>query len=912
MKLKIAIYSLLAAFALTTARAAASLEHFGATTEVVGRNASGFETPVNQLVTPAGMLVELPGLRPQALALSPDGKLLVTSGLTRELVVLDPATGKITQRVAFPTDNIQDQPAAVPGVLDSGDKAQISFTGLVFSPDGSRIYLANVNGDIKVFSVDQAHKVAPLVSLPLPPVNLPGHTNEIPAGIAVSPDGERLYVALNLSNGLAELDPATGRVLRTWETGVAPFDVVLAGKKIYVSNWGGRRPDAGSVTGPAGHGTRVRVDPVRYIASEGSVSVIDLVAATPRRNDVDTTLSSRKSDGDGASPPQTELLTGLHAGALALSPNGRWLVVANAGSDTLSVIDTHTDKIVETICARQNPGDLFGAQPNALAFDQAGKTLFVCHGTQNAVAVFQFKPGESKLLGLIPVGWFPGAIAFDGKQKKIYVANLKSLGPGRLGKTGGARFNTKQYAGSLSLVPLPSKKELAAFTQTALAGLRYPLLAQARLPARTNQPARPVPERVGEPGVFQHVIYIIKENRTYDQVLGDITAGDGNPALCMFGARVTPNQHKLVRDFVLLDNTYCSGILSADGHQWADTAFATDYVEREFADWPRSYPSGGFGEGGKDALAYSPAGFIWDNAWAHGKTVCDFGEFTTTHKSWKDRTRKGEPNFLDCHRDFISGSNAIACTCEPDIESLRPFMVTNTAGWDLNVPDVFRAAQFIKELKKFEATGNFPNLIIVWLPNDHTSATKFGFPTPAAQVADNDLAFGQMVEAVSHSRFWTNTCIFAIEDDPQNGWDHVSGYRTTAYVVSSYTKRRQVVSTQYNQTSLLRTMELMLGLPPMNQMDATATPMFDCFTSTPDFTPFEAVTNNVPLDEMNLLPKLISDPLLRKDAQASARLPLEKEDQCSEDLFNRILWRATKGPQTPYPAWAVKAVEDND
>jgi YVTN family beta-propeller protein len=912
VKLKIAIYSLLAAFALTTARAAASLEHFGATTEVVGRNASGFETPVNQLVTPAGMLVELPGLRPQALALSPDGKLLVTSGLTRELVVLDPATGKITQRVAFPTDNIQDQPAAVPGVLDSGDKAQISFTGLVFSPDGSRIYLANVNGDIKVFSVDQAHKVAPLVSLPLPPVNLPGHTNEIPAGIAVSPDGERLYVALNLSNGLAELDPATGRVLRTWETGVAPFDVVLAGKKIYVSNWGGRRPDAGSVTGPAGHGTRVRVDPVRYIASEGSVSVIDLVAATPRRNDVDTTLSSRKSDGDGASPPQTELLTGLHAGALALSPNGRWLVVANAGSDTLSVIDTHTDKIVETICARQNPGDLFGAQPNALAFDQAGKTLFVCHGTQNAVAVFQFKPGESKLLGLIPVGWFPGAIAFDGKQKKIYVANLKSLGPGRLGKTGGARFNTKQYAGSLSLVPLPSKKELAAFTQTALAGLRYPLLAQARLPARTNQPARPVPERVGEPGVFQHVIYIIKENRTYDQVLGDITAGDGNPALCMFGARVTPNQHKLVRDFVLLDNTYCSGILSADGHQWADTAFATDYVEREFADWPRSYPSGGFGEGGKDALAYSPAGFIWDNAWAHGKTVCDFGEFTTTHKSWKDRTRKGEPNFLDCHRDFISGSNAIACTCEPDIESLRPFMVTNTAGWDLNVPDVFRAAQFIKELKKFEATGNFPNLIIVWLPNDHTSATKFGFPTPAAQVADNDLAFGQMVEAVSHSRFWTNTCIFAIEDDPQNGWDHVSGYRTTAYVVSSYTKRRQVVSTQYNQTSLLRTMELMLGLPPMNQMDATATPMFDCFTSTPDFTPFEAVTNNVPLDEMNLLPKLISDPLLRKDAQASARLPLEKEDQCSEDLFNRILWRATKGPQTPYPAWAVKAVEDND
>jgi YVTN family beta-propeller protein len=894
VKLKISIYCLLAAFALTAVRAAASLENFGATTEVVGRNASGFETPVNQLVTPAGTLVELPGLRPLALALSPDGKLLVTAGLTHELVVLNPATGTIVQRVAFPTDHIQGQPAAVPGVLDSGDKAQISFTGLVFSPDGSRIYLANVNGDIKVFSVGQDHTVAPLVSLPLPPANRPGHINEIPAGIAVSPDGKRLYVALNLSNGLAELDPATGRVLRTWETGVAPFDVVLAGKKIYVSNWGGRRPDAGSVTGPAGHGTRVRVDPVRYIASEGSVSVIDL------------------GPNSDLQSPISELLTGLHAGALALSPNGRWLVVANAGSDTLSVIDTHTDQIVETICARQNPGDLFGAQPNALAFDQAGKTLFVCHGTQNAVAVFQFKPGESKLLGLIPVGWFPGAIACDAPRKEIYVANLKSLGPGRLGKTGGTRFNTKQYAGSLSLVPLPSKKELAAFTQTALAGLRYPLLARARLPARTNQPARPVPERVGEPGVFQHVIYIIKENRTYDQVLGDITAGDGNPALCMFGARVTPNQHKLVRDFVLLDNTYCSGILSADGHQWADTAFATDYVEREFADWPRSYPSGGFGEGGKDALAYSPAGFIWDNAWAHGKTVCDFGEFTTTHKSWKDRTRKGEPGFLDFFRQFMNGTDEIALWSEPDIESLRPFMVTNTASWDLNVPDVFRAAQFIKELKKFEATGNFPNLIIVWLPNDHTSATKFGSPTPAAQMADNDLAFGQIVEAVSHSRFWTNTCLFAIEDDPQNGWDHVSGYRTTAYVVSAYTRRGRVIRTQYNQTSLLRTMELMLGLPPMNQMDATATPMFDCFTDAPDFTPFTAVTNNVPLDEMNLLPKFISDPRLRKDAYVSAKLPLEKEDQCPEDLFNHILWRAMKGSQTPYPAWAVKAVEDND
>ena len=214
----------------------------------------------------------------------------------------------------------------------------------------------------------------------------------------------------------------------------------------------------------------------------------------------------------------------------------------------------------------------------------------------------------------------------------------------------------------------------------------------------------------------------------------------------------------------------------------------------------------------------------------------------------------------------MNGSNAIAYSCEPDIEALRPYIVTNTIGWDLDVPDVWRAAQFIKELKQFEAADNLPNLVILWLPNDHTSGTKAGSPTPAAQVADNDLAFGQVVEAVSHCKFWTNTCIFAIEDDPQNGWDHVSGYRTTAYVASAYTQRGAVVHTQYNQTSLLRTMELMLGLPPMNQMDATATPMFDCFTDTPDFTPFDAVTNNVPLDEMNKSPQEISDAQLRKDA----------------------------------------------
>ncbi len=868
------------------------------TAESVGRlGTNRWLTPVNQIVTPAGRQVELPKLRPQALALSPDGRLLVTAGKTPEIVVVDPATGVLRQRVALPAEN-QREPslrAVSAAILNPDEDGQVSYTGLVFSPDGTRLYLANVNGSLKVFAVAKNGVVSGLATLPLPPANAPGRKAEIPSGLAVSPDGQRLYVCGNLSNRLLELDTATGAVLRTWDVGVAPFDVVLTRDKAYVSNWGGRRPDAGSLTGPAGRGTVVRVDPVRHIASEGSVSIIPLADSAAGRR-----------------PPASEILTGLHASALALTPNGRHLVVANAGSDTLSVIDTRTDQIVETIWTRQSPADLFGAQPNALTFDKSGKRLFVCNGTQNAVAVLAFAPGESKPLGLIPVGWFPGAIRHDAKRDALYVANIKGLGPGRPRKSNGKpEFNSHQYHGSLSLVPVPAKRELAAFTDVALANLRYPLLQQAALPPRPGQSARPVPERVGEPSVFQHVVYFIKENRTYDQVLGDDARGNGDPELCIFGERITPNQHKLVREFALLDNTYCSGILSADGHQWTDSALATDYMEKSFAGFPRSYPDG-MGDNEVDALAYSPTGFLWDNAIAHGKTLRDYGEFAITRKGWLDPARKGNMKFMDHWRDHTNGTAQIRIHSEPAVASLGPYLATNYVGWDMAVPDAWRADKFLAEFREFERNGNFPNLVFICLPDDHTSGTAAGSPTPAAQVADNDLAFGRIVEAISRSRFWKETCIFGIEDDPQAGWDHVSGYRTTAYVASPYTKRGAVVSTQYNTTSLLRTMELILGLPPMNQMDATATPMADCFTDTPDFTPFAAMPNNVPLDQMNPEPKAVSDALLRQHAYASARLPLARVDECPEDLLNRILWHAMKGSQTPYPQWAVTLARDDD
>ncbi len=848
-------------------------------------------TPVNQVVEPAGRQVDLPGLRPQGLALSPNGRILVTSGKTHDLFVIDPVGGRILETNRLPSENmtISNRTEASPRQLFSEDDGQLSFTGLVFSPDGSRIYLSNVGGSIKVFDVDAASHVTPSYSIALPPADAPRRKAEIPAGLAFSKDGKYLYVALNLGNRLAEIDVASGKVLRTWDVGVAPYDVAVAGRKVYVSNWGGRRPDAQSVVGPAGRGTTVRVDPTRFIASEGSVSVVDL-----DRNAV-----------------TAEIIAGKHACALALTPNGKYLAVANAASDTVSIIDTKKDVVIETLSAKQDAGDLFGASPNALVFDASGKRLYVCNGTQNSVAEFDFKPGESRWLGLIPAGWFPGAIVADAARKSIYVANIKGMGNGRPGKAKGkTEFNSHQYYGSISLIEEPSKSVLADDTKHALVNMRYPLLKNAALPARPGMLPVPIPERVGEPSVFKHVFYLIKENRTYDQVLGDVKEGNGDSELCSFGADVTPNQHKFVHDFVLLDNTYCSGICSADGHEWATTAFATDYMEKLFAGFPRSYPDG-CDDDEIDALAYSPAGFIWDACLEHGLTIRDYGEFAITRKSWTDKSRRGKQRFMDHYKDFVNNAHAIQMHADPGVESLRPYLDTEYIGWDLDVPDVQRAQQFIADFKKYEASNSLPNFMIFSLPNDHTSGTSPGSPTPNAQVADNDLAFGQIVDTISHSRFWADSCIFAIEDDPQSGWDHVSGYRTTAYVISPYTKRGKVISAQYNQTSLLRTMELVLGLNPMNQMDATGTPMFDCFTNAPDLSPYNTVTNIIPLDKLNPEVKKISDATMRRDACVSARLPLKKPDQCPENLLNHILWRATKGPSAPFPDWASPARDDD-
>ncbi|MBP1768380.1 MAG: Phosphoesterase family protein, partial [Candidatus Aminicenantes bacterium] len=624
-----------------------------------------------------------------------------------------------------------------------------------------------------------------------------------------------------------------------------------------------------------------------------SVSVIDLAAGTT----------------------SSEILVQLHSSALALSPDGRYVVCANAASDNISVIDTITDAVVETIWAKQSPADLFGASPNAVLFSPDGKTLYVANGTQNAVGVVEFAPRrhKSRLTGLIPVGWFPGALAYDTARMTILVANIKGHAAETTPdeSTGAPGFNTHQYHGSVSIVPAPGKRDLETLSAVVYDNFRRERIAQALRKPRPDQPPRPVPERIGEPSVFKHVVYIIKENRTYDQVLGDVAAGNGDAALCIFGEKVTPNQHTLVREFALLDNTYCSGILSADGHQWSTTAFGTDYLERSFAGWPRSYPDG-MGPDEVDALAYAPSGFIWDNALKHGITLWNFGEFTMPDCGWADRTRTDDPRWSDYWDEYLNGRGEVRVGSVPAIETVRPFSPTDTLGWNMAVPDVWRARYIVNQVAAWDKEGRMPQLILVCLPDDHTSGTSEGSPTPEACVADNDLAFGRIVEAFSHSSFWKETVIFGIEDDPQNGWDHVSGYRTTAYCASPYTKRKAVVSTQYNTTSLLRTIEQILGLPPMNQFDATAMPMFDCFTEIPDFRPFDAVPNMIPLDTMNPPEDEIADALLRRQAAQSARLDFRRIDACPEDMLNRILWHAVKGSAASYPAWAVTLVEHDD
>ena len=498
---------------------------------------------------------------------------------------------------------------------------------------------------------------------------------------------------------------------------------------------------------------------------------------------------------------------------------------------------------------------------------------------------------NSKVLGFIPTGAYPGAATIS-REGLIYVANIEASGSGIPFYTEGStkpKYNSHKEMASISIIPAPGKKELKSFTERVeTANLQFRLDLTAKLP-RKKVEAVPVPERIGEPSVIKHVLYVIKENRTYDQVLGDVKKGDGDSTLTVYGRKVTPNTHQLTSQYLLLDNYNASGKCSAEGHQWTDASIVTDYVEKSVRAWIRSYPHVQY-----DALVYAPTGFIWDNALAHGKKVriygeaclCDFGAKQTWTSIYQDFLQHKKLEFKN--KTTIQPVEAILSQSFPSSDN---HIVT----------DVQRADAFAKELKEYEKQDGdqLPELMVMALSNDHTAGTRPGIPTPRAMVADNDLALGQIVEALSRSKFWINTAIFVTEDDSQDGWDHVSAYRTVGTIISPFTKTSAVVHTNYNQVSMVRTIEQILGLPPMNVMDATALPMFDCFSSTADLTPYLPIKNEIPLDEMN--PDLRS---LKGTALHYAKKSMEPQfdgiDGGDEDLFNKILWFAAKG-KAKYP-----------
>ena len=806
----------------------------------VGMQADGsILVPTNQLLRPAGYQIQFSG-RPVDLALSPNGKWLAVLNINSLDLI------RVSDRSKIQSLKI---------------KKGGSFNGITFSKDGKKIYVSQARDFVMVAELGKDNVLTWANQIEFSKPKIGGHP--VPGGMVLDKENETLYVTLNRSNSLAIVKLSDKNITEI-PVGVAPYEVQLFSKqKAYVSNWGGRQPKEGESTYKTSK-SDILVDSITGIANNGTVSVVDLKEGKEIKN----------------------IEVGLHPTAMVFSPDKEKLFVACSNSDVISIIDTKKDKVIDKISVSIDDSLPFGNAPNALTISKDGKFLYVANGTENSVCVIDLS--TNKITGLIPTAWYPGAVIFDKDEKYLFVANTKGIGS-RNSKTDQYGYNTHNHTGTISVIPTSDLKKLKQMTETVKENNSFARMQEQnnQKDTKTNQVA--VPQFSGQKSHFKHVIYIIKENRTYDQIFGDMPQGNGDSTLVHFGREVTPNHHALAEEFILLDNYYCSGVLSADGHQWTDEAYVTDYLEKFFGDFPRSYPY----DGG-DPLAYSPTGFIWDNVLKHGLTYRNYGEFVDARIDPKLKT------FTEMYQDFKKGAGKVKIRAKNNLPQMEPYTCPTYIGFPNTVSDQYRAAEFIKELKEFEKNDNLPNFIILLLPNDHTSGTKPGLPTPKAAVADNDLALGKIVEAVSNSKFWKETCIFVTEDDPQAGLDHVDGHRTVGMVISPYTKRKEVVSTYYSQINMFRTMENILGIPPLNKFDLTAEVMADCFTEKADFTPYKAKPNNIPLDQIN--PGLLS---LSGDALYWAKKSMEQEldelDQIEEDTFNRIIWHAVKGYDVPYP-----------
>jgi YVTN family beta-propeller protein len=832
----------------------------------VGQQADkSYLVATGQRISPAGEQVEFFG-RPVDLALSPLGTLLAVKN-SHGLVTID-----LSNRQVRSLDFREISPKYIPHLGGA------SFVGIAWEHNGRNVWMTDAyvglhraslmaNGEFRWTS----HIVLPG---PVParvdgvrskPKANPIATPSSPGGIAIDGEDKFLYVTLSQNNALGVVDLASGKLVDKIQTGVAPFSVLLAGDHAFVSNWGGRIPRTGERTSPSA-GTPVLVD-ADGVASSGTVSVLDLKLHTS----------------------VAELEVGLHPTGMALAADAHRLFVANANSDTVSVIDTKRLRQIATIPVSPEPGIPFGSEPNALAVDRGARTLYIANGGDNAIGIFDV---ANKLMrGFVPTAWYPGSVVLDTGHNRLYVANVKGIGdlgiengyPPNYIKHRKSGKNAYDYAGSVSVIAIPDDSTLAKYTKDVGTNLAYGSARESTVPAHGL--AVPLPASLRQQSVFKHVIYIIKENRTYDEVLGDMRQGDGDASLCMFCGDVTPNHHALGEQFVLFDNFYVNGQLSADGHQWTDEGIATDYLEKNMGGFSRSYPSDG-----TDPLAYSPAGFIWDAILRKGLTFRNYGEFVESDLI----TEPKNATWQDFYADYLGNTRKNKFHQHIFLPALRENTSPNYPPFGLIIPDIYRAQRFIEEFRQFEAADSLPNLILLQLGNDHTSGLDPGMPSPRASVADNDLALGVIVEAVSHSKYWRDTVIFVVEDDAQDGLDHVDGRRSLAFAISAYTRRRTTDSSFYNQNSVLRSIESIFHLSPLTMFDVYARTMAPAFSATPDLAPYTVQPNRIPLDEMN--PDLKSlQGASRKFAEASMAMDFSAPDRINEEQLNQVLWFATHG-----------------
>jgi sugar lactone lactonase YvrE len=747
----------------------------------------------------------------------------------------------LNQRSVF----LATKEGVLPGTL-LPTQAGASYRGCQWSPDGARLFVSLSNGTLQHF-MRMGHRLVPANRIVLA---APGEKrNPVPGGMTITRDGARLFVACANLGAVVEVDLMKNLRVREWPVQNIPFEVKLSAdeKTLLVSNWAGREPDDDEEEADSG-GVGILVDR-RGIAASGTVSLID--RETGRRQDV---------------------TVGLHPAGLAVAGDRAW--VANAGSDSISEISIPDARVVRTIPIRLGRHHRFGSMPNTLAV--YGDRLYACLGGDNAVCEISLQKG--RVMGYRPAGFFPVGIQLSADGQTAYVVNTKGNGSVQRALQH-QPANAHDFQGTVSVLDLTAN--LARATGRVLANngwFRPPFFWNPRLAVCR--------------GAIKHVLYIIKENRTYDQVFGDMPEGNGDARLCGLGEEVTPNHHALAREFTLFDNAYASGTNSAEGHQWAMEGLANDYIERFYGGYSRSYPY----DGG-DAMAYSSGGFIWDAAARRGRTVRIYGEFcesplakiTPMPKSWGR-----------AWQDRQSGRNRIKVRAGTTVAGMRKFIHPRVICWPLIMSDQWRADEFIKEYKQFSEADRVPNLMILTLPSDHTEGTSPGYPKPRSMVADNDLALGRVVEAVSNSPQWKETCIFVMEDDAQAGWDHVDGHRTVCLVLSPYTRRGFVDSTLYTQTSILRSIELMLDLPPLTRFDALATPFMACFTDTPVPRPYAARANRVALDDLNPPLRTISGKE-RYWAQKSLSLDWSGVDTADWYWLNRIVWHSLYGVNTPYP-----------